>query len=212
VTAGAIIWAGLLIALIVLFVAVTRRMSILIARTRELERLQRSVESIDLRLGAAVDPLVARLDGLRRHAGDVEGLARDLVSARAMLLDLAAEARALQVPASLAAQGAAMVHETDRAVRAADLVTHGMDAMLAARGVYEGEAQTSLKRGALNLRHAREVFGRVAAEIAALRPADLAPGAGGASGGGATSPVPRGGTTYGDAGDADVEGPFEPRM
>ena len=207
-TAGAIIWAGLLIALVVLFVAVSRRMSILIARTRELERLQRSVETIDRRLGAAVDPLVARLDGLRRHAGDAEGLARDLVSARAMLLDLQAEARALQVPASLSAQGEVLVHEMERAVRAADLVTHGMDAMLAARGAYDGEAQTSLKRGALNLRHAREVFGRVAAEIAALRPADLAPGAGG---GGATS-VPRGGSTYGEAGDADLEGPFEPRM
>ena len=37
----------------------------------------------------------------------------------------------------------------------------------------ELEAQTSLKRGALNLRHAREASTRLAAEIAALRPADL---------------------------------------
>ena len=56
-----------------------------------------------------------------------------------------------------------MVHETERAVRAADLVAHGLDALLAAGATYEMEAQTSLKRGTLNLRHAREVFGRAAA-------------------------------------------------
>ena len=35
------------------------------------------------------------------------------------------------------------------------------------------EAQTSLKRGTLNLRHATEAATRIAAEIAAVRPADL---------------------------------------
>jgi hypothetical protein len=208
VTVGAIIWAGLLVALVALFVVITRRMSTLIGKTRGVEELQRSVESMDRRLGAAVDPVVTRLDGIRRRAGDAEGLARDLVPARAMLLDLAAEARALELPESLAAQGAVMVHETARAVRAVDLVAHGLEALLSARGSYEGEAQTSLKRGALNLRHAREAFARAAAEIAAVRPADLAPGVRW----GAANPVPGGGTTYGDSGDTDLEGPFEPRM
>jgi hypothetical protein len=207
-TVGAIIWAGLLVALVVLFIAIARRMSILIARTRDVERLQRSVESMDRRLGAVVEPLVVRVDAILRHAGDAEGLARDVVPAQGILLDLAAEARALQLPASLAAQGAVLVHEIGRAVRAVDLVAHGMDALFAGRGHKEGEAQTSLKRGALNLRHAREVFGNATAEIMAVRPADLAPGAHG----GALRPVPPGGTIYEDPGDTDLGGPFEPRM
>jgi hypothetical protein len=211
VTAAVLIWAGLLIALLVLFVAVARRMAMLTARTRELERIQRSVESLDRRLGAAVDPLVGRLDGIRRHPGDVEGLARDLGPAQSMLRDLAVEARALQLPAALAAQGEVMAHETERAVRAADLVAHGLETMLAARGGFETGAQTSLKRGALNLRHAREVFGQAAREIATLQPADLAPGAPGVRESVPNS-VPRLGSTYGDAGDPDLEGPFEPRM
>ena len=207
--AGAIVWAALLGALLALFVGVARRMSAMIGRTRDLERLQRSVESIDRRFGAVAEPLVARLDGLiRRQAADAEGLAREVDPARATLRDLAAEAGALQVPPSLAGLGSVLVHETERAVRAADLVAHGLEAMLAARGRYGVQDQTSLKRGALNLRHARDAFGRAAAEIAALRPTDLAPGAPGAAAG----PSPRGVAAYGADPDSDLEGPFEPRM
>jgi hypothetical protein len=90
-----------------------------------------------------------------------------------MLEDLAVETRKLRMPAVLAGQAAVMVHEMDRALRATELVGHGMDGLLAARGHRELEAQTSLKRGALNLRHARDAFGRAAAEVAAVRPADV---------------------------------------
>jgi hypothetical protein len=208
VIAAVIIWAGLLVALLALFVTTARRMSELAARTRELERIQQSVASIDTRLAAVADPLVARLDEIRRHAGDTEGLARDLAPARATLEDLAVEARTLQLPAWLTPQAAVMVQEAERAVRAVDMVAHGLDAMLVARRNFEVEAQTSLKRGTLNLRHARDAFRRAAAAIAALQPADLAPGAHT----GASIPVPRGVTTYGEAGESELEGPFEPRM
>ena len=49
--------------------------------------------------------------------------------------------------------------ELDRAARATDLVEHGLDALLAHRGHRELEAQTSLKRAALNLRNARGAVG-----------------------------------------------------
>ena len=213
-TAGPILWIALiavLFGLLVLFLLTTRRMSVLIARTRDLERVQRSVESIDLRLAAATDPLVARLGEIRRHAGDPGALARELLPAQAMLRDLAAETQTLRMPEVLAGQAAVMIHETERAVRAAELVEHGLDAMLAARGNRELEAQTSLKRGALNLRHAREAFGRAAADVAALRPADVAP----RQGDGSRGPVPTPRTVPGepgDLGDQDLDEPFEPRM
>ena len=207
-TAGAIIWAALLVALLALFVGTARRMSELAARTRELERLQGSVESIDRRLAAATEPLIARLDAIRRHAGDAGSLAGDIGPARGMLEELSVEARALQLPARLSAQKSVMVQETERAVRAADMVAHGLDVMLAARGNYGTEAEVSLKRGALNLRHARDAFGRAAAAVAALQPADLAPGAAG----GVASPVPGAGTAFDGSSDSSPEGPFEPRM
>ena len=210
-TAGAILWIALLavlIGLLALFLGTTRRMSVLIARTRDLEQVQRSVASIDLRLAAATDPLVARLDELRRRTGDPQALARELEPAQATLQDLAAETRALRLPEVLAGQAAVMVHETERAVRAAALVEHGLQALLAARGNRELEAQTSLKRGALNLRHAREAFGRAAADVAALRPADVAQHAADGSRGPVATPRP----DPGGPGDQDLDGSFEPRM
>ena len=210
-TVGPILWIALisvLIGLLVLFLLTTRRMSVLIARTRDLEQVQQAVESIDLRLAAVTDPLVARLDEIRRRAGDPQALARELEPAQAMLQDLAVETRALRLPEVLAGQALVMVNETDRAVRAAALVEHGLDAMLATRGNREMEAQTSLKRGALNLRHAREAFGRAAAEVAAMRPADVAR----RPGGGPRGPVPTPWPVPGEPGDQDLDGPFEPRM
>ncbi len=169
-----ILWVGLLVVLLLLFLLTLRRLSVLIARTRDLERVQRSVDSIDRRFAAAIGPIVNRLDEIRRRSGDPLDLARELDPAGGILQDLAAETRKLRVPAVLAGQAEIMVHEMDRAVRAMDLVGHGMGALLAARGHRELEAQTSLKRGALNLRHARDAFGRAAAEVAAIRPADVA--------------------------------------
>jgi hypothetical protein len=210
-TVAAILWIALLavlFGLLALFLGTTRRMSVLIARTRDLEQVQRSVESIDLRLAAVTDPLVARLDELRRRTGDPQALARELEPAQATLQDLAAETRALRLPEVLAGQAAVMVHETERAVRAAALVEHGLQAMLAARGNRELEAQTSLKRGALNLRHAREAFGRAAADVAALRPADVAR----RPGDGSRGPVPTPRPDPDVAGDQDLDGSFDPRM
>ncbi len=210
-TGGAILWLaliGVLAGLLLLFLVTTRRMSVLIARTRDLERVQRSVESIDLRLAGVIDPLVARLDEIRRRGGDPQALARDLGPAQATLGDLADEARALRLPAILADQASVMIHETERAARAAELVEHGLGAILAARGNRELEGQTSLKRGALNLRHAREAFGRAAADVAAMRPADVAARPG--HGSGAYSTTPRPAPTH--EGDQDVDGSFEPRM
>ncbi len=70
-------------------------------------------------------------------------------------------------------EAAAFTVELERAVRAAELVGHGLDALVADRGGRDLEAQTSLKRGTLNLRHATEAASRIVAEIAAVRPGDL---------------------------------------
>ena len=49
-------------------------MSVLVARTRDLEQFQRAVAELDAALGTAiVDPLVTSLDEIRRRAGDPVG-------------------------------------------------------------------------------------------------------------------------------------------
>ena len=131
-----VLWVGLLVVLFLLFLLTLRRLSVLIARTRDLERVQRSVDSIDRRFAIAIGPIVNRLDEIRRRSGDPLLLARELDPARTMLEDLAAETRKLRVPAVLAGQAAVMVHEMDRALRATELVGHGLDALLADNAVF----------------------------------------------------------------------------
>lgn len=178
----AAIWLVLLVALALLALSILRRMSALTARTRELERFQATVASIDLRLGAVIDPLVRGLDETRRRAGDPGSLAGAAAEAQVVLEALTAETRALSAPAGLVAPTAAMAAELERAARAAALVEHGLGSLSTASLGRDLEGQTSIKRGALNLRHARDAFGLLAGQVADLRPADLAPIPGGEGG------------------------------
>jgi hypothetical protein len=182
---GTILWIGLLCVLAVLFAITLRRMALLVRRTRDLERFQRAADDLAARLGAAVAPLVAALDALRRHAGDPVSVRETLAAARVELDRLAADGRAVRAPRGLEPTAAALAGELARAVRAAEMVEHGLSALPDARGGRELEAETALKRGALNLRHASDTVTRLAREIAAIRPSDLATGAAGAAAGAA---------------------------
>jgi hypothetical protein len=202
----AALWLGLLVALAVMFVVTVRRMSALIARTRDLERFQAAVDSIDRRFAGVTTPLLRNLDATRRHAGDPAALHDQVAEAETVLAELAGEAASLGPAPVLVAACAAMVAELERASRAVSLLEHGVATMAPGTRGRDLEAQTSLKRGALTLRHAQEAFARVAREVADLRPADLAAKDGVQVA--ATAAL----ATY-QAPDADeLEGRFEPRM
>ncbi len=212
-TAGVAVWLIVLIALAAMFVIVLRRMSVLAARTRDLEQFQRTTGSLDTRLAAITGPMVSRLDEIRRRAGDPQALADQLETTQAALRELAGEARGLRVPAGMAALGTGLADEVERASRAADMVEHGLDALLAGRSGRELEAQTSLKRGALNLRHAREASARLVAEIASVRPADLIERTGsGSRRGAAAADMGRAHPTYLVDGWEGDDSPQHPRM
>lgn len=202
------LWLLLFAGMAILFVLVIRQMSALIARTRDLERFQRTAVQLDRRFGDATDPLVARLDELRRRAGDPQALATELPGASEALRAAVRDARALRPPRILADRAAGLVRELERAVRATELVEHGLDALLAARGNRELEAQVSLKRGGLNLRHARGAFSQIVAEISAIDPADLSRRAVARG----SAPQPTVPTYIVDGMDGDGEGPLDPRM
>lgn len=201
-----LVWLGLLLALGVLFAVTLRRMSALIARTRSLERFQRGVDSVERRFGAFALPLVRALDDTRRSPGDPDALRRQVGEAQDVLAVLRAEMHGLPAPTVLAEASAVLEGELERAGRAASLIEHGLGALEDMGRGRDLEAQTSLKRGTLNLRHAHEAFGRVAREVARLRPVDLAAG-GSVAAVGAAAVV-----TY-PANDADdIEGRFDPRI
>ena len=200
-----LVWLLVLGVLLLLGVLVLRRISALVARTRDLERYQKSLASLDERSAAVIDPLVRELDGARRQQLDPSALRNAVVAAQGTIADLAKEARAMPTPAPLVSTTVSVTAELDRAARASEMAEHGLNALSTGTRGRDLEAQTSLKRGALNLRHAREAMARLTREVQALRPVDIAappPGA---------APV-AGIAPYQGPGSDDIDGGFEPRM
>ncbi|HEY4752185.1 MAG TPA: hypothetical protein VIH37_02800, partial [Candidatus Limnocylindrales bacterium] len=138
-----------------------------------LERFQSDVSGIYGRLAAIVDPLVTRLDEVRRGARDPADLGPELAAARTSLRGLGTEARAAKPPGPLADRAEQLVLEVDRAVRAADMAAHGLGTMGVGRRATSPESDVELKRGALGLRHAREAVTRIMMGVAKLQPADV---------------------------------------
>lgn len=151
-----------------LFIAV-RRTGRLIAASRETDTFRRSMTDIATRAGASLEGVAGRVDAVRRRALEAEAIGQNIEAAHDALGRYVEEAGRLRgSPAAIALRDD-MVAELERASRALDMIEHGRTIMLAGRGrERELEAQTSLKRGYLNLRHAREAIERHAAEARRL--------------------------------------------
>ena len=79
------------------------------------------------------------------------------------------EARALKPPPDGGRIRDDMVAELERAKRALQMIEHGISIQVSARaGARELESQTAIKRGYLNVLHAREAVARHGAQAAAL--------------------------------------------
>lgn len=205
---GLALWVLLLVILALTFARTARRMTNLAGQTRELAAYQAALQSIALRIAAAVDPVIEHLDEVRRRSGD-PGRVADVVPAAVDQVHVAVmEARALRSPAALVDRTAAVIAELERSERALDHIDHGLSGLVGIRGPRELEIQTTLKRGALNLRHARDAIAGVAVEVAALGPSDLRRGAQGSF---ATRATPLPVWTDDASGGRSAEGP-DPSM
>ncbi len=157
------------LALVVLFVLLLRRAGRVVARSREIHGFRAAILDLDNRIGQSLDGAAERIDAVRRQQLAAEGIGDTLAAATDAVDRYADEARALKGPPEALAIGQDIVHELARAARAIDMVDHGVQILSAVRrGGRELEAQTSIKRGYLNLIHAREAIGRHAARAADL--------------------------------------------
>ncbi|HET7677619.1 MAG TPA: hypothetical protein VFK38_07180 [Candidatus Limnocylindrales bacterium] len=149
----------LLLAALVAFVVIgfSRRAGAALARSRELARFRRDSAGLAERAEALLGPLIARVDAVRHHQlppGEVEP---ELQSGLEALGLLAGEARELGAPGELHGHVAAAADELEHARRAVEMVLHGCRMAGGAGGrSTELEGQTSIKRGYLNLLHARD--------------------------------------------------------
>jgi hypothetical protein len=159
------------IALAAASVIILRRAGRLIANTREIQGFRSTVRDLDERIGLSLDGAAQRIDAVRRQQLPADGLGDTVGATRDAITRYADEARALKGPPEAAAIARDIVSDLDRATRAIDMVEHGATILASVRrGGRELEAQTSIKRGYLNLIHAREAIARHAARAEVLEP------------------------------------------
>jgi hypothetical protein len=159
----ALIALGLSIAIVV------RRATHLLAETRDIEQFRRTVADLAARIETSLDGVAVRVDGVRRHALAAAEVVANIEAAADAVERYAQEAQSLHGPDGAIEIREAIVLELGHAARALEMVDHGCAILAAATiGGRELEAQTAIKRGYLNILHAREALARHAARAAEL--------------------------------------------
>jgi hypothetical protein len=157
------------IALAAASLIILRRAGRLIASSREIQGFRATVRDLNERIGMSLDGAAQRIDAVRRQQLPADGLGDTVAATANAITRYTDEARALKGPPEAEAIARDIVSDLDRAKRAIDMVEHGATILESVRrGGRELEAQTSIKRGYLNLIHAREAIARHAARAEAL--------------------------------------------
>jgi hypothetical protein len=160
---------------------VLRRAGRIVARTREVEHFRSAVRDLTTRIDQSLEGAVGRIDAVRRGQLAADAIPPTIEAATDAVDRYADEARALKGPPEATTIRDELVEDLERAGRALAMVEHGAKILAAARRRgRELEAQTSVKRGYLNLVHAREAIVRHAAaaeglEVTPARPAAKTP-------------------------------------
>ncbi len=156
-----------------LFAMFLRRAGRLIAATRDVEKFRRQVDDLAVRIETSLGEVSSRVDAVRRSQLDAAAVADDLAASLDAVDRYADECRALRPPTDGDAIRDGIVAELERARRALEMVEHGCAIQASARAGSRGlEAQTAIKRGYLNVLHAREAIARHATEARDLAPVD----------------------------------------
>ena len=157
---------ALFVALVVAFAYVLRRAAVVVAVTREDEVFRRDGAALADRAVAAITPGAEQIDRVRRRTDSPAMLGEMLPKLIEDLDALRVEAGELAPPAALAPAAARLAEEIERASRAVDTVRHGCVLLGVEAGrPRELEGETSIKRGYLNLLHAREALQELAADL-----------------------------------------------
>jgi hypothetical protein len=151
----------LFVSLSALVVYIVVRSSAVGRARRRSEAFRSSLTAIGARAESAIAPASSQVDDVRRGLRPGRSIVADLTTARATLEALAVEAAALPPPDEVPSGGAAVAADLGRAGAAIGVVIAGCaDAEATASRAGGLEAQTLVKRGYLELQHAREAVSR----------------------------------------------------
>ena len=158
------------VALLLALLVFLRKAGQILSETRERELFRRSVTDLVERVETSLDGVCSRIDAVRRRTLAAEAIQENLSAASDAVERYGEEARALRVSGPATEIRAAIVADLERAGRALQMVEHGCAIMATLTRAHgrELEAQTSIKRGYLNILHAREAMVRHGARAAEL--------------------------------------------
>ena len=126
----------------------------------------RAVLDIARRVDVSLTELGELIDELRRRKANPEASVDSLRAAAEALRRYAREAEQVDRHTLQTVGSPTFASEIERAQRAVDLIEHGRTLMLEPREEGQAEGETAVKRGYLNLLHAREAVKSRAREIA----------------------------------------------
>ncbi|HEX2755477.1 MAG TPA: hypothetical protein VHM48_08440 [Candidatus Limnocylindrales bacterium] len=143
--------------LLTLFLLILRRAGRFVTATRDAERFRRQAGDLAGRVEVSLGEICGRIDAVRRGQLGADQVADDLTASLDAVRRYAEEARGFHPPADGIAIRNEIVAALERSARALEMVEHGRSIQASARsGGREIEAQTAIKRGYLNVLHARE--------------------------------------------------------
>ena len=165
------------IALTAGLVVVFRGSGRIAARNRELQEFKATVKDLTFRVDTLLTAAAGQIDAVRHQQAGPEAIGQTVTDATESLERYSEEARSWSGPRRAQDIRDDLIGELERAIRALGMVEHGADMLTSARrGARDLEAQTSIKRGYLNLIHAREAIARDAVRAEDLAVDDARPG------------------------------------
>jgi hypothetical protein len=161
---------ALFAALVVVFAVILVRAGRVVADSRVDDTFRREGTALADRAILYLGDAASRIDRVRRRLDPPATLDEILPATIEALEGLSVEAAALAPPPELEPFRARLAEELERAARAAENVGHGGVLLGVTSGrPREIEGETAIKRGYLNLLHAREAIQEVAADLRAPR-------------------------------------------
>jgi hypothetical protein len=149
------------IALVAGVIVVFRGTGKIAARTRELKQFRIAIKDLASRTDTMLEAVAGQIDEVRHHDAPPESIRLAVAEATETLERYGDEARSWSGAGREQSIRDDLVAELDRAKRALGIVAHAADILTAPRrGIPDLEAETAIKRGYLNLLHAREAIAR----------------------------------------------------
>ena len=131
------------------------------ARSRELQLYRGQVKDLAARTDELLGAAAGKIDAVRHQQAEADSISMTIAETAEALQRLCEEARGWTPPRHAQTVSDDIVAELERAVRALAMVEHGTVILAMPRhGGPDVEAELSIKRGYLNLVHAREAIAR----------------------------------------------------